>query len=281
MQPSYGRPQYAPEPPAVSLTRARPWLVGLAASATMLLLILAIGNPPVTRAIYRHAVSDGFGSRTLQSLGYFAWDFGRLDDGMHLGWANLVFDLVVLVLVLLLVAALASRRGSFWRTLLAVWVSVIVAVLLSGYVRAAILDPMGTAPVGGKADVDLLLPVQPGSAAALRGDALRPARGAGGGTRRRPHPPARGRDGRAALAELRAGAVHDDDAAATPWSAPPAAVPGPVAEPSPWSTTDAEGEDDRTTQLPAVGSTGAGQQVDDGTEHTRALPRIEDDRPHG
>ncbi len=143
MQPSYGRPQYAPEPPAVSLTRARPWLVGLAASATMLLLILAIGNPPVTRAIYRHAVSDDFGSRTLQSLGYFAWDFGRLDDDMHLGWANLVFDLAVLVLVLLLVAALSSGRGSFWRTFLAAWVSVIVAVLLSGYVRAAILEPDG------------------------------------------------------------------------------------------------------------------------------------------
>ena len=299
MQPSYGRPQYAPEPPALSVTRARPWLIGLAASATMLVFIVAIGNPPVTRAVFRHAVSSDFGSRALQSLAYFAWDFGRLGDDMHLGWADLIFDLAVLALVLLLVAALSAGTGSFWRTFLAVWVSVIVAVLLCGYVRAAIIDPMGSAPGNSKAEVIFFSQYSPGPlllfVAMLYGlVAALVAALVAVLTRRNVVVTADRPSAYAPTAEPEPAAAQHQR---VPWSAPPAAVPGPVGDPSPWSKTDAGAADDRTTQLPAVGTSGqtsgqtAGQTAEqpagqtagqpepteDAAEHTRALPRIDDD----
>lgn len=280
MQPSYGRPHYAPEPPAVSLTKARPWLVGLAASATMLVLIVAIGNPPVTRTILRHAFNAGFGSRVFQSLSSFAWNFSSPSDDMHVYLANLIADIAVLLLVLLFVAALSSGSGSFWRTFLAVWVSVIAAVTLSGYVRAAIINPMGSAPDNNKAEEIFFSQYSTGPGqlfAALIFGVIAAIVAALVGVLTRRHQVVTA--DRPAVSPTPLAEPQPPAAAQKrePWAAPPVAVPGPVADPSPWSTTG-DYDDDHTTQLPAVNDT---HDYDDGAEHTRALPRVEDDRPHG
>jgi hypothetical protein len=271
MHPSYARPPYAPEPPAVSVTRARPWLVGLAATGTMLVIILALGNPPTTRALLRHSLG-GFGSRVLQSLSSFVWNFSQLDDPQHFYRANLVFDVVVLVLVLLLVTALAVGTGSFWRTFLSSWVAVIVAVLLAGYVRAALIDPLGTVPGGGIGETTFFSQYSPGPvllfAAILAGVVAAVVAALVAVTTRKrevvtapaPFPEATRDDDTSSPTTRTTEATQTTPATQAtqsapaerrePWSAPPAAgVPGPVTEPSPWSTTD---EDDRTRALPPV-----------------------------
>jgi hypothetical protein len=235
----------------------------------MLVIILALGNPPTTRALLRHSVG-GFGSRVAQSMASFVWDFGQLDDPQHFYRANLVFDVVVLVLVLLLVTALAVGTGSFWRTFLSSWVAVVVAVLLAGYVRAALIDPLGTVPGAGRAETTFFSQYSPGPvllfAAIVVGLVVALIAALVAVTSRKrevvtaPAPPpeaARDEAAPAPTTQATQATQATQPERRAPWAAPPAAaVPGPVTEPSPWSTSD---EDDRT----------------------RALPRVEDGPPSG
>lgn len=124
------------------VTRARHWLIAAAATATMFVLIVGVGNPGVTRSIFDHnADRNGFGSAALQSFTAYAWDVTKLgNDQGRLYLAGVLVDVAVLVLVFLLVAAVAAGRGSFIQVFVGTWLSVIVATLVAGYVRPAVVD---------------------------------------------------------------------------------------------------------------------------------------------
>ena len=277
-----GRPGYAPPPPAVAVTRSRPWLIALAATGTLLVLIVAVGNPTVTRKIYEHAAqSQGFGTRVLQSFTAYGWDLSPAHDPDRLVLAGVIADVVVLALTLLLVALVTRGRGSFWQVFGATWLAVVVATMVGGYVRPLVLRSDFYAQGRSKAEFVFFSQFSPGPgplfAALVFGlvAALVAALIA-----------VRTRRTEVIEAPIASPAPVPDD---TPpprreaWTAPPAAVPGPMANPSPWTkdsedrtiSFDKPADDDaqQTRQLPTIG---------DNAQHTTAMPRVEpgeNDRP--
>ncbi len=281
------QPRYEAPPPAVSVRKARPAVIGLVAAATMLVLIGAIGNPPATRSLVDNIDFDTFSGRLRASLSTFGWHLTDLgNDVGHLFLANVVMDLAVVVLVFVFVTVVAGGSGSFWRTFLGAWIAVLAASVIGGYVRSAVVDEKFTDPtLHNKAEAIFFSADSPGASlvfaglvfgvfvaivagvvaiATRREEVITAATPSGSYP---PYPPA------PAAAET---TEQPTAAAREPWSAPPAVVPGPVANPSPWSTGTGEDDEDRTTQLPAVDSTTHSADEDD--DHTRQLPPVEDER---
>jgi hypothetical protein len=280
MQPRGDQPQFAGPPgyagpvPAVAVTRSRPWLVALAATGTLFVLILAVGNPTVTRKIFQHAAqSQGFGTRALQSFTTFGWDLSPAHDVDHLILAGVLADVAVLVVTLLLVALVTRGRGSFWQVFAASWTAVVVAVMIGAYVRPLLINSSTFAQGRSKAEFVFFSQFSPGAGELFAGlvaglvVALVAAL--------------------VALATRRTEMIeaHSPSAASVPgdaaprreaWTAPPAPVPGRMANPSPWTGESDDrtmsfdrpiGDDaQQTRQLPSVG---------DDAEHTQAMPRTE------
>jgi hypothetical protein len=277
----YARPSYAPAPPAMSVTNARPWPIALAATATMLVLILAVDNSSLSDKIARHALdSNGFFSRALVALTAFRWDLGRLSpdpDRLYLG--QLLADIAVLVLVLLLVAVVTRGRGSFWQVFVASWLAVIVASQIGTYVRSSVVKSDQVVAAGGDRPTVIFFSVySPGAvtlfASIAFGLVVALVAGFVGVRTRRVEVVSAPAEPTGAAAAPEAG---EAPARREPWSAPPAAVPGPVSNPSPW-TSDSSDADDRTTQLPPVEQRPQ-HGFDDGEQHTTQLPPVDDDRP--
>ena len=135
------QPRYEPPPPAVSIQKSRPGLIGLAAAATMLILIGAIGNPPATRSLIDNADLETFSGRLRASLSTFSWHLTDLgNDFGHLFLANVLMDVAVVLLVFAFVVVVTSGSGSFWRTFLGTWIAVIAASVIGGYVRSSVVD---------------------------------------------------------------------------------------------------------------------------------------------
>jgi hypothetical protein len=278
---TYARPTFVSAPPAVSTTRARPWLIGLAAMSTVLVLILAIDNSTVASKVQEHTVnSSTFVDRALFALTNFRWDLGRLsNDFAHIYLAALMTDIAIVVLVFLFVTAVTRGRGSFGHVFAGTWIAVIAAAMVAGYVRPLVLDIGKLAPQSqGKATNIFFSVYSPSAntlfAAIVFGLVAALVAGLVGVASRRTDvitaPPVRG---------VVDAPVGDEPTPATrePWSAPPAAAPGPITNPSPWSTDsppESGVDSDRTTQLPALGD----RTPSDGEQHTTELPRTEDDR---
>ena len=135
------QPRYEPPPPAVSIKKSRPGLIGLAAAATMLVLIVAVGNPPATRSLIENADLESFSGRLRASLSTFGWHLTDLgNDFGHLFLANVLMDVAVVLLVFAFVVVVTSGSGSFWRTFLGTWIAVIAASVIGGYVRSSVVD---------------------------------------------------------------------------------------------------------------------------------------------
>jgi hypothetical protein len=271
------QPRYEPPPPAVSIQKSRPGLIGLAAAATMLILIGAIGNPPATRSLIDNADLETFSGRLRASLSTFSWHLTDLgNDFGHLFLANVLMDVAVVLLVFAFVVVVTSGSGSFWRTFLGTWIAVIAASVIGGYVRSSVVDEKFADPtLHSKAEAIFFSVSSPGATLVFAGLAFGVFVAIVAGvvaiaTRRdevvsadrpyAPYPPP---------------AVAESDSPAQtgptnrePWSAPPAA-PGPVED-------EHEDDTDRTTQLPAVGS--SAHTGDDDDDHTRQLPPVEHDR---
>ena len=260
--------------------RTRPGLVALAAAATMLVLIGALGNPPTTRSLIGTADFSGFGGRLRLSLASFGWhvnDFGNDYGNIYLG--NLLMDIAVVVLVFLLVVAVTARSGSFGRTFLGVWIAVLAAAVLGGYVRSAVVDESvvdpsrpskltgiffstaspGTTLIFAAMVFGLVAALVAAVVAVLarRSDAVGPAASY----------PAASSSPTSSSPTSYSSARYADTAAVAepaaarrePWSAPPAARP----------TTSDDAE--RTTHLPAVDP--PSRTANDDADHTRELPR--------
>jgi hypothetical protein len=278
---AYARPGYAPAPPAVSVTSARPVPIGLAAMATMLLLMLAVDNSAVTDSIDRHAFgSDNFFSRVLVALTAFRWDLGRLSpDPQRIYLGQLLADIVILLLVLLLVVAVTRGRGSFGHVFIATWVAVIAASQIGTYVRSAIVQSgQITAGENDRPTVIFFSAYSPGAvtlfASIVFGFVVALVAGFIGVRTRRTEvltggeAPAR-REPWSAPPPAGAGSAPP----AAPGSPPPGA-PGPVSDPSPWSAADSD--EGQTTQLPPVEQRPR-HAFDDGEQHTIQLPPADDD----
>ncbi len=287
------QPRYEPPPPAVSIKKSRPGLIGLAAAATMLVLIVAVGNPPATRSLIENADLESFSGRLRASLSTFGWHLTDLgNDFGHLFLANVLMDVAVVLLVFAFVVVVTSGSGSFWRTFLGTWIAVIAASVIGGYVRSSVVDDKFVDPtLHSKATAIFFSVSSPGATLVFAGLVFGVfvaivAGLAAIATRRDDVVTARGPYGPFGPP---AADVEDGGQTASPrrepWSAPPAA-PGPVANPSPWSTDSSEptaeadsGHDDdadRTTQLPAVDS--STRTADEGDDHTRQLPPVEGER---
>lgn len=236
------------------VTKARSWLIAGAATAAMFVIILAVGNPSVTRSIVEHnADGHGFGSRALQSFTDYGWDVTKLgNDTGRFYLAGVLTDVAVLVLLFLLVAVLTAGRGSFLQIFFATWVSVIVATMIAGYLRPAVLDNryLGTAG-DSKAETVFFSSFSPGAlplfVSIVFGVVVALVAAIVGVTTRR-HEPITGSD------------------------APAAASP----ERQPWAAKTATGDDERTTQMPAVDQPG-GASASPGSQHTVQLPPVEDE----
>ncbi len=287
------QPRYEP-PPVVSIQKSRPGLIGLAAAATMLILIGVIGNPPATRSLIDNADLETFSGRLRASLSTFSWHLTDLgNDFGHLFLANVLMDVAVVLLVFAFVVVVTSGSGSFWRTFLATWIAVIAASVIGGYVRSSVVDEKFADPtLHSKAEAIFFSVSSPGATLVFAGLAFGVLVGIVAGvvaiaTRRnevvtpgRPSAPYPLPAGDGSELPAQPGPTNRE-----PWSAPPAA-PGPVANPSPWSTDPSEPENqadderdneaDRTTQLPAVGS--SAHTGDEGDDHTRQLPPVDHDR---
>jgi hypothetical protein len=256
----------------------------LVATATMLVLILAVDNSALTDRIDRHAfTSNGFFSRALVALTAFRWDLGQLSpDPQRVYVGQLVADITILVLVLLLVAAVARGFGSFGHVFIATWVAVIVACQVGTYARSAIVQSgQITAGENDRPTVIFFSAYSPGSvtlfASIVFGVVAALVAGFVGVRTRRTEvlgAPAAGSAAEAAAA----GVAAEEPGRREAWTAPPAA-PGPVSNPSPWSTAGSDDDgDDRTTQLPPVEQRPR-HAIDDGEQHTVQLPPADDDRP--
>ncbi len=273
----YARPGYAPAPPAVSVTNARPWLIALAAMGTMLVLILAVDNTSLSDSIDRHALeSNGFFSRVLVALTAFRWDLGRLSpDPAHLYLGQLLADIAVLILVLLLVAVVTRGRGTFWQVFMATWVAVVAAGQVGTYVRSAVIDSSQLVPGENDRPTTIFFSAySPGAvtlfASLVFGLVVALVAGVVGVRTRRTEV--------VSAPAVAAPETSGGPARREPWSAPPAAVPGPVSNPSPWTRDSAPDDAERTTQLPPVEQLSR-HAYDDGEQHTTELPPIDDDRP--
>ena len=187
--------RYEPPPPAVSVRKARPSVIGLAAAATMLVLIGAIGNPPATRSLVDNIDFETFSGRLRASLSTFSWHLTDLgNDVGHLFLANVVMDLAVVVLVFVFVAVVAGGSGSFWRTFLGAWIAVLAASVIGGYVRSAVVDEKFTDPtLHNKAEAIFFSAASPRRVARLRGARPRRVRRDRRGRCRDRHTPRRGR----------------------------------------------------------------------------------------
>lgn len=263
------------------VTKARSWLIAAFATAAMLVVILAVGNPAVTRTILDHNVNGhGFGSRALQSFTNFGWNVTKLgNDPGRFYLAGVLFDIAVLVLVFLLVAAVTIGRGSFLQVFMGTWVSVIAAMMVAGYVRPAVIESRFLGTTGtSKAETVFFSSFSPSPlllfVAIVTGVVVALVAAAGGvATRRRealgmpPPPPSSGTP----TDELAAPPSRPQLVKREPWPAPPAS--GPSNRP-PWAAQPAD-ESDRTTQLPAA--PGASDQSDSSSsEHTMQMRPVED-----
>ena len=267
----------AADAPAVSVTNARPWPIAVAATLTMLVLILAVDNSSLSDSIDRHALeSNGFFSRVLVALTAFRWDLGRLSpDPAHLYLGQLLSDVTVLVLVLLLVAVVTRGRGSFWQVFVATWAAVIAAGQVGTYVRSAVIDSNQLLPGENDRPTTIFFSAySPGAvtlfASLAFGLVVALVAGSVGVRTRRT-------EVLSAPAAPAAGAP-ETSARREPWSAPPAGAPGPATNPTPWTKDSPTDYDDRTTQLPPVEQRGR-HGADDGEQHTTELPPVDDDRP--
>jgi hypothetical protein len=300
-------PPYAPAIPAATVKRARPWLVALASTLTLLVLILAVGNQWVTDKIQEHIGTDSFGERFIRGLTTYSWRFSPRGghDVDRLWLASLALVVTAIVLTLLLVAAICRGTGGFGQAFLGAWMVVVVATILAVYVRAAIVDTrglFGPSVAGAKVDSIFYSPLSPNSSHVLAAlafglvvglvagltavlsrttDVVAPAVPAGYGA------PAFG--------------APADQPGPSYYSQP---VPGPIASPSPWSGSDdtsardgdrAPDDEQQTKALPALDHPSAAPTSDAtaptseatpaaDTEHTTQLPRSsapDDDGPDG
>ena len=167
-------PAYAPAPPSVSVTNSRPWLIGLSAMATMLVLFLAIDNAAVSDKVVRHSLdSNGFFTRALVALTTFRWDLGRLSpDPGHLYLGQLLADLAVLVLVLLLVAAVTKGRGTFGQIFFGTWAATVTAGMIGTYVRPMVVSNEPSVPGANDRPTTIFFSVYSPGAATLFASAL-------------------------------------------------------------------------------------------------------------
>ncbi|MGH8861236.1 MAG: hypothetical protein ACRDVG_08390 [Jatrophihabitantaceae bacterium] len=254
---------------------ARSWLVGLTASGTMLVLIAVFDNQWVSTKVYRHVASGDSGPyarHILYSLVSYSWRVTRLGDNPdHLFVAQLIFDIAVLALVFLFVAALSRGHGSFVHIFLGTWIAVIAASVLAVYVKAAIVDTRAFGSGTDKGDFIFFANPFGGSelvtAAVIYGAVVAlVAALVGAATRRSQVVP---------TAAPAAGAPATPQGAArqprAPWSAPPA----PEHRDGDDGVTSSEDDSDRTRQLPAVGSDSDPREDTPG-EQTTQLPRAED-----
>jgi hypothetical protein len=271
----------------VSITKARPWLIALAAAATMLVLIGALGNPPTQHSLLDNIDFNSFSGRLRAALSTFSWHLNELgNDFGHVFLANVLMDFAVVVLVFLFVGVVSAGSGSFGRTFLSAWFAVIAATVLSGYVRSSVVNANFVDPtLHGKATAIFFSAASPGASMVFAGVvfglfAALAAAVVGVLTRR---------DEVVTAPTSYAPSAYLPAAAETPardeptsrreaWSAPPAAAPGPVAEPSPWTKdsspeSDSDDDGDRTTQLPAVDSASRTESETD--DQTRELPRTD------
>jgi hypothetical protein len=259
------------------VTKARPWLIAAAATATMLVIIIAVDNPSVTRSIFEHnADAHGFGSRVLQSFTAYNWDVTKLtNDTGHFYLASLLTDIATLVLLFLLVAAVTIGRGSFLQVFVGTWVCVIVATMLAAYIRPAVLSSnyLGTTGTG-KAETVFFSSFSPGPlplfVSIVFGFVVALVAAFVGMLTRRD----------VAVVEPTAPATTVGPDATSepvrrePWTAPPAtrtqAAP-PAGERPPWADRP-NADEEHTTAMPAVDEPGTS-----GDQHTRQLPPVEDD----
>jgi hypothetical protein len=287
------RSGYVAAPPTVTITRSRPWLIGLAALVVMVVLIASVSNQGVTDAILRsHFNRNDINDNVLQSFTYYGWRFGPLGghDLGHFWLASLVFDASVLVLTLLLAAGVVRGRGAFGHVFLGVWMSVIVATQVSTYVRGAIVDPRVGIPGENSKPVEIMFSNFSANSyslfvslvfgfvtaivAALVGVLTRK-------TQLFVQAPA---PDYAGAYDMPVGAPAEAPVSREPWTAPPAPVPGPVASPSPWTapgpSETAEQGTHETAVLPAAeepqrddSATTEMPRAEDGEQHTTELPR--------
>jgi hypothetical protein len=265
----------------------------------MLILIGAIGNPPVTRSLIDNADLESFSGRLRASLSTFSWHLTDLgSDFGHLYLANVLMDVAIVLLVFAFVVVVASGTGSFWRTFLGTWIAVIAASVIGGYVRSSVVDEKFADPtLHSKPEAIFFSAASPGATLVFAGLVFGVFVAIVAGvvaiaTRRdevvtadRPYapyaPPVAESESPAQTPQT----AQTGQTSREPWSAPPAAH-GPVANPSPWSTESSEPETeadngheddaDRTTQLPAVDP--SARNPNEGDDHTRQLPPVEDDR---
>jgi hypothetical protein len=274
-------PTYAPPIPSATVKKGRPWLVAIVSTLTLLVLIAAIGNQWVIDAIARHFGSNDNGSEFARTVNTYSWRFsprGGHDFARY--WiSSICLVVVVLVLTFLLVAAICRGPGSFVQSFFGAWAVVVVATLLAVYVRDAVLDTkvyLGSVS-SGKVNAIFFSPVSPGTLQVLAGLAFGFVVGLAAGLT-------------AVLSrrtEVVAPAVPPGYGAPAfgqpgdPYGA--AAVPGPIASPSPWGGSgereadNRPGDDQRTQAMPVVDAPNRDTDGEN-TEATTQLPRADGQR---
>jgi hypothetical protein len=270
-------PTYAPPAAATTVRKGRPWLIAIVSTLTLLVLIAAIGNQWVTDKIADHVGGESFSDRFLSGLTTYSWRFSPRGghDVDRLWLASVVMIAAVLVLTLLLVAAICRGNGAFGQAFLGAWAVVVVATLLAVYLRSAVVDSrrlMGRS-VGTKAESIFYSPLSPNTshiiAALCFGFVVGLVAGLTAVLSRRtdvvapPVPPGYGAPA--------FGPPRDPHSAA--------AVPGPIASPSPWDDAGDRDTDDRaddvqhTAAMPVVDDPSRDSTPDRSGEATTQLPR--------
>jgi hypothetical protein len=120
------------------MSRSRPAVIALVATAVQVVLVAALGNPSVSESLGRRAAkSSPAGRDALLALITFAWptDRGTLSAGAYAG--VYVGIAVLLVLTYVLVYALARGVPTAGQVLLGTWLAVLGASVAAVIVRAA------------------------------------------------------------------------------------------------------------------------------------------------
>jgi hypothetical protein len=144
---AYGSPQgYAPPPPApypptpyggAVDKRGRPGLIVLVAFLVELVVIAGLGNQSVSKHLSSFSSSHNtqFVGRSAGALLTYSWRFTPMrNDHFHLWLSQILAVLTVLVVTALLVLAVTRGPITFGRAFFGIWMAVVVASCLAGFV---------------------------------------------------------------------------------------------------------------------------------------------------
>jgi hypothetical protein len=267
-------PAFAPAVPAATVKKGRPWLVAIVSFLTLLVLIAGLGNQWVTDAIFKHVSGRSFIDGATRAVTTYQWRFsprGNRDIG-HIWLGSLCLVATALVLTLLIVALVCRGPGGFGQAFVGAWMAVFTATQLGTYVRAAVIDAnqlIGSS-AGSKANVIFFSSLSPNAAQIAAGLGFGFVVGLVAGITA-----VLGRHN-----EVISPGVPPGYGAPAFGAGPP--VPGPIASPSPWSTSDeasntqtGTSEPQHTAVLPSIDEPTRASSTQPDNEHTTQLPRTD------